>query len=367
MNNMFLPIIKKEFIHIWRDPQTLVIVLLMPLLMLLIYGYAITLEMKQIKTVIVDLSKTPQSRLFIEKIASTDFFKITDTDVAYSKIEDIFLKRRAGCILIIPGNFSKTQPMDPEVPIQLLIDASDPNAAHYINSYINKINGQFNLVQNDNNSGPFKIKPVILYNPDFKSSFFFVPGLVAIIILLISALLTSIAIVREKELGSMEQILVSPLRPNHLIVGKLVPYLAISLADSILILLAAHFWFKVPMYGSVPLLGFFLILYIMTGLSFGLLISTGTNSQQVAMMGTLVVTILPTFLLSGYIFPIRSMPLVFQIISQIIPATHFLKIIRGIMLKGAGAADLLPQMIALAMFSLLLILISIKKFKTNLE
>ncbi|MBN1999170.1 ABC transporter permease [candidate division KSB1 bacterium] len=367
MNPVLPTIIKKEFIHIWRDPQTLVIILLMPLMMLILYGYAITLEMKQIRTAVVDLDKTPQSREFIEKIISTGFFHVTRVDVPYRQIEDIFFRSQARCVIVIPDNFAEKLAGDSSTPVQLVVDASDPNAANFINNYMARINVGFNLQHGAGNGGIFSVEARLLYNPDLLSAYFFVPGLVAVIILLSSALLTSIAIVREIEFGTMEQILVSPVRPNQIIIGKIVPYLVLSFLDGVLILFFAHLWFHVPVYGSLLLLGFSLFVYILTGLCFGVLISTVARSQQVAMMAVMVITILPSFMLSGFIFPVRSMPHILREISVIVPATHFLRIIRGIMLKGTGIFQLLPELGILTAFSILLIAISIRKFHTKLE
>lgn len=367
MNRILFTIMRKEFLHISRDPQTLVIILLWPVIMLFLFGYAITLEMRQIETVVSDQSHTPQSRAYIEKLASTNFFKIVDRDVPESSFEKIFQTRRARCIIVIPDNFAVNLALEPITKIQLLVDATDPNAANYIDKYVAQINNRFNFETNRAVVMPFTVEPRMLYNPQLESEYFFVPGLIAVILLLISALLTSIAIVREKEAGTMEQILVSPVHPFQIIIGKVIPYTIIGFFDSILILVIGHFWFGVPVYGSVMLLGVTLILYITTGLSFGLMVSTITKSQQVAMMAALLATILPTIMLSGFIFPVNSMPLIFQYVSLIVPATHFLEIIRGIMLKGNGIEDLYRQIGYLLLISTVLIGLSIKKFKTNLE
>jgi ABC-2 type transport system permease protein len=191
--------------------------------------------------------------------------------------------------------------------------------------------------------------------------------LIAVILLLICALLTSITIVREKEVGTMEQILVSPVHPIHVIIGKVVPYIVLGFVDATLVLIIGHLWFDVPILGSPITLAFTLLLYILTGLSLGLLISTITKSQQVAMLAALLATILPSIMLSGFIFPVTSMPLIFQWVSKVIPATHFLQIIRGIMLKGNGLSELMWQMVFLALLSTFFISISLKKFKTTLE
>ncbi len=367
MNPVLPTIIKKEFIHIWRDPQTLVIILLMPVLMLFLYGYAITLEMKKIQTAIVDLDKTPQSRRFIETLSATDFFSITRRNVPESGIKKIFYRSRARCVIVIPPDFAERLATEPSTPVQLLVDASDPNAANFINNYTGRVNAVFNRERGIKNISRFTVEARLLYNPDMDSAYFFVPGLVAVIILLSSALLTSIAIVREMELGTMEQILVSPVRPNQIIFGKIVPYMVLSFLDSVLILLFAHFWFGVPVHGSLLLLGFSLFLYILTGLCFGVLISTVARSQQVAMMAVMVITILPSFMISGFIFPIRSMPAILRGLSVIVPATHFLKIIRGVMLKGTGISELWTEVGFMVVFSILMIALSIKKFHTKLE
>ena len=367
MKQILWSISKKEFRHILRDVQTLMIVLAYPAVMLFLFGYAITMEMKQIETVLVDRSNTPESRDFKEGLLSTSFFKIVKTNVPQNQFQTIFQERQARCIMVIPADFARSLHTNPGTKIQLLVDASDPNAANFIQKYINQISARYNFKINPQLAMPFSIEPRLLYNPDLKSYYFFVPGLIAVIILLISALLTSIAIVREKEVGTLEQILVSPVHPIQIIIGKAIPYIVIGLVDSVLVLLMGHFIFHVPVHGSLVLLGFSLLLYILAGLSFGLLVSTITNSQQEAMMATLMATILPTIMLSGFLFPIKSMPLVFQYLSLIIPATHFLEIIRGILLKGSTVQDVLVPLIYLGSIALILLFVSIRKFRMTLE
>ncbi len=367
MKQILWSISKKEFRHIFRDVQTLMIVLAYPVVMLFLFGYAITMEMKEIETVLVDRSHTPESRDFKEGLLATSFFKIVKTDIPQNQFETIFQERQARCIIVIPADFARSLHTQPRTKIQLLVDASDPNAANYIQNYITQISAKYNYRINPELAMPFSIEPRLFYNPDLKSYYFFVPGLIAVIILLISALLTSIAIVREKEVGTLEQILVSPVHPVQIIIGKAIPYTVIGFVDSVLVLIMGHFLFEVPVHGSLVLLAFSLLLYILTGLSFGLLVSTITNSQQEAMMATLMATILPTIMLSGFIFPIKSMPAVFQYMAMLIPATHFLEIIRGILLKGSTAQDLVVQLIYLGGIALTLILVSIRKFRMTLE
>lgn len=367
MGRTFLSIVRKEFLHIVRDYQTLIIIFIMPVIMLILYGYAITLEMREINIAIVDNSHTPQSRLLIKHLESSHFFDIRAYDPPFSAYEALLQKRTVRCILVIPADFSRSLKQERITKVQLLIDASDPNAARYIQNYLQKITALFNAQNNPAFKFAFEVIPRFLFNPDLKSEYFFVPGLIAVIILLISALLTSIAIVREKEHGTFEQILVSPVHASQIIFGKVIPYVVLGFIDSVVILFIGHFWFMVPIHGSVFMLLLIIILYLLTGLSFGLFVSTITDSQRTAMLMALLITILPTILLSGFIFPVPSMPVIFQYVSKIIPATHFLQIIRGIMLKGNDILELKIQLFYLVGLAIFMLALSIKKFKTSLE
>ncbi len=367
MTRTFMSIVKKEFLHIVRDYQTLIIIFIMPVIMLILFGYAITLEMRQIEIAVVDRSRIPQSRMLINHLQSSDFFNIQAYDIPEQQFESYLQQRKVRCIMVIPADFARSLKQERFTPIQLLIDASDPNAANFIQSYLQKIIALFNTENNPQFKFPFEIIPRFMFNPDLKSDYFFVPGLIAVIILLISALLTSIAIAREKERGTFEQILVSPVRASQIILGKVIPYIVLGFLDSTIILVIGHYWFQVPVEGSVLLLLLTLILYLLTGLSFGLFVSTITDSQRTAMLIALLMTILPTILLSGFIFPVPSMPFLFQYVSKIIPATHFLKIIRGILLKGNSLLELKVQIGYLIGLAAFMIVLSIKKFKTSLE
>ncbi len=367
MNRTFKSIVRKEFLHIVRDYQTLIIIFIMPVIMLIMFGYAITLEMRNIEIAVVDHARTPQSRQLLNHLQSSNFFVIKAYDPPESQFESLLQQRQVRCIVVIPADFSLSLIQERFTPVQLLIDASDPNAANFIQSYFQKITALFNTENNPQFKFPFEIVPRFLFNPDLKSEYFFVPGLIAIIVLLISALLTSIAIVREKERGTFEQILVSPVHASQIILGKVIPYIILGFVDSVIILLIGHYWFQVPVQGSVLLLLATLILYLLSGLSFGLFVSTITDSQRTAMLIALLMTILPTILLSGFIFPVPSMPVIFQYVSKIIPATHFLKIIRGILLKGIGLWELKVPILYLTLLSAFMIGLSIKKFKVSLE
>lgn len=363
MKQSFLSIIRKEFIHILRDWQSLLMILTMPLLMLLLYGYAINLDMKAIDLVIADQSGGSRSRDLIRHIGSTDFFRLIAEERHIDDIGSVFQSRKAQGVLIIPPDYDSRLSAGREVRLQLVIDASDPNAANFISHYVSGV---------VMTSGPpsrrlFNVEPRIFYNPEMRSAPFLVPGLIALILLLICALLTSIAIVREKETGTMEQLLVSPAKPWQIIIGKVLPYTFLGFINGLMILLAGSFLFDVPIEGSLVLVMATMLVYVLTGLSLGMLVSTIAETQAVAMLAAMSITILPSLLMSGFIFPVKSMPAGFQVISRVIPATYFIEIIRGIVLKGNTLENLYRPSAVLLGLDGILILLSIRSFKIRLE
>lgn len=360
-------ILIKEFLHVFKDPQTLAIILFMPLFMLLLFGYAITLEMREITTIVSDYAHSPSSRKVVDHLTSNGFFKVREGVVSQTEINQLFRRKAVTLVLIIPQDFDRNISAGKPAKLQALLDASDPNGAQYAMQYLNQITQLLSQDYQPLNRPLVRIEPRYLYNPSLRAAYFFVPGLVAVILLLLSALLTSVAIVREKETGTLEQLLVSPVRPFQIIIGKLIPYSVIAFAAACIVLLVAVFWFHVPNAGPLYLCLGMLMLYIVIGLSLGLLISTVTQSQRIAMMITLITTLLPTFLLSGFMFPINSMPVILQWISRALPPTHFIFIIRSIMLKGAGFWDLLPSISVLGIMALVILLICIKRFNMKLE
>ncbi len=367
MNRVLFSIFRKEVIHIFRDPQSLFMVLTMPLLMLFLYGYAINLEMKSIDTAIIDLSRTPESRALIDRVDSTDFFRVTRRDVAEADIETLFMGRSVRCALVIPMDFAAPGPAARARDVQLIVDASDPNAANYINNYLGQIVREVNAASGEAGRTLFSVNPRIFYNPDLKSAYFIIPGLIALILILISALLTSIAISREKETGTMEQVLVSPVKPSDVILGKVLPYTIVGFLDGAMILAVGSLWFQVPIHGSILLILAMMVIYIVTGISLGILISTLAQTQAIAMLITVIITILPTVTMSGFIFPISSMPRPLQYVAAIVPATYFLQIIRGIVLKGNTIADLYVQAGILLAMDAILITLSVRLFRAKLE
>ena len=357
----------KEFLHIIYDKRSLLIIIAMPLLMLILFGYALNMEIENIDTAIIDFDNSAMSRNLVSEFSESKFFKAFHYDGRMEAIDKIFMRREARVVLIINKHFSRDFERQPVTPVQILIDAADPNAATLIRSYCNGIILGFNGKYGSSLPIPFEIKSRMWYNPDFKSAYFFVPGLIALILIMISALLTSITIAREKEMGTMEQILVSPVKPLEIIIGKVLPYILLALLDGILILLLGRLLYDLPVQGSSLLLLLFSLVYILTALSFGLMISTLVKTQQVAMMIALAATLLPTIMLSGFIFPIQSMPVVLQYLSYLVPAKYYIIIIRGILLKGNSLMQLLPQAIFLTVMSIILLRRAIGRFSTNLE
>jgi ABC-2 type transport system permease protein len=360
-------IARKEFLHIIHDPRTLAILFLMPIIQLLMFGYAMNLEIQNVNLAVIDFAKSTHSRLLIEEFKGSKFFSGLFLNEKTTEIDRIFKSRQAHAVMIISEDFDKNFKRSTVTPVQFIIDASNANAAALIQNYCTQVLTNFNIKFNKKLPLPFDVRPQILYNPDMKSAYFFVPGLIALLLIMVSALLTSIAITREKEMGTMEQILVSPVNPRQIILGKVLPYIVLAYIIGTVILTIAFFIFNVPFRGNIILLMVLSLVYITVALALGLLISTIARTQQVAMMIALIATLLPTLFLSGFIFPIDSMPKVLQYISYLIPAKYFLFMVRGIILKGSNLYHLLQPTIILILMAFVLLTISIKKFSLKLE
>jgi ABC-2 type transport system permease protein len=360
-------IVQKEFIHILRDPRTLLIVFVWPILMILIYGYAITFDIKDIRLGVLDQDRTPMSRQFIQKLTGSDYFKISEILPNREGIEDAFLERRFRAAVIIPKGFMKSLASSPSSTVQLVVDGSNANSATVAINYLKSFVVTQSLEANGIRQAFVSLEPRVWYNPDLKSAPFIVPGLMAVIMMMICALLTAVTIAREWETGTMEQILVSPIRAVEVVFGKVAPYIVLALVDSILVVGVSVLVFGVPFRGSPILLFLFSILYVYAALGIGVLISSFARTQQIALMAAMLATMLPSFLLSGFIFPIRSMPVWLQAVTAIVPARYYLVIIRGIMLKGVGAGPLLMPAAFLVVFGTVLLLLSVRRFRSTLE
>jgi len=365
----FIGFVKKEFYHIFRDKRSLFILFGMPIAQILLFGFAITNEINNVDIAIFDKSNDATTQEIIHKIAASKYFSIKQHITNEAEIETVFQKGKVLAVLVFEKDFKKNLTKENSAKVHIITDATDPNTANSITNYISAIIGSYRQEINKNVNFEYQIetKSRMVYNPELKSVFMFVPGVMTIILMLVSAMMTSISITREKELGTMEILLVSPLKPFQVIVGKVIPYIFLSIINAIVIVLLSIFIFKMPIQGSLFLLALESVLFIITSLSLGILISTVSTTQQTAMMISLMGLMLPTILLSGFIFPISSMPLVLQAISNIIPAKWFIIILKGIMLKGVGLYFIWKETLILAGMTLFFIALSVKKYKIRLE
>lgn len=362
-----LAIARKEVFHILHDPRSLAIIFLLPTFQLIMFGYALNLEIKHVRMAVIDYDHSVLSRELVRSFAASPFFDTFDFPQGPAALDGLFLKRQARAALIIAPDFARRWRTAGRADVQLIVDAVDPNAATLIRSYCNQVVAEFNARMGESLPLPFAVESTIWFNPDLKSAYFFVPGLLALILIMLCALLTSITITREKETGTLEQILVSPVQPREIILGKVLPYVLIAMLIGGLILTIGRLLFDLPFRGSLPLLTLFSTLYIITALSMGLMISTVAKTQQVAMMMAQVSTLLPTIILSGFIFPLASMPKLLQWLSYIIPAKYYLRIVRGILLKGNTFEQLLEPAAALVVMALFLFINARRRFSMTLE
>ncbi len=365
----FIGFIKKEFYHIFRDTRSLFILFGMPVAQILLFGFAVTNEINNVKIAVWDKAGDIESHKLIQNIAASPYFDIRQNIYNHKDIERVFKEGSVKAVLVFESEFAKKLTKENRAAIQIITDATEPNTAMTINNYLAVILGKYQKGLNKTIQFPYQIKAEtkMLYNPELKSVFMFVPGVMTIILMLVSAMMTSISITREKEIGTMEILLVSPIKPFQVIIGKVFPYILLSVINAIVILVMGFFIFKMPMQGSYLLLALESVLFIISALALGILISTISKTQQTAMMISLMGLLLPVILLSGFIFPIASMPEPLQLFSNIVPATWFIIILKGIMLKGVGISILWKETLILTGMTIFFILLSIKKYKIRLE
>jgi len=365
----FIGFIRKEIYHIKRDKRSLFILFGMPIVQVLLFGFAITNEINNVDIAILDHSKDATTKEIINKISASKYFSIKQFLDNEAAIESAFEKGKIKAVLNFEKDFSRKLVTEKQATVQILTDATDPNTANTISNYTSAILQKYQQDINQDLKVLYQIVPKtrMVYNPELKSVFMFVPGVMTVILMLVSAMMTSISITREKELGTMEILLVSPLKPFQVIIGKVIPYILLSVINAVMIILLSIFVFRMPIQGSLFLLGAESILFIINALSLGILISTVSTTQQTAMMVSLMGLMLPVILLSGFIFPISSMPIPLQAISNIIPAKWFIIILKGIMLKGVGLAYIWKETLILLGMTLFFIALSVKKYKIRLE
>jgi ABC-2 type transport system permease protein len=369
-------IIWKEFIQIFRDVRTLGVVIIMPLMMLVIYGYAINLDVKHLRLGVLDQNASQVSRDLIGTFSHGEYFDIIAYLHSHPEVNAALDRGRAQAVLVIPPTFTRDLASGRTGEVQLLVDGSDSTTAStaigYAEAILQQYSAKVSLAAlsraglNITAANPIDLRPRVWYNPELKSVNFIVPGLIAVILMMLAALLTSMTIVRERERGTIEQLVVSPVLPHELIVGKLIPYVIIAFCDILLVIVAGRLIFQVPLVGSPILLMLFCGIFLAAALGLGLLISVLSSSQQTAQTLALLTTLLPSFLLSGFIFPISSMPAALRLLTNIIPARHFIVILRGIFLKGDGLAQLWRAGLVLLVFGLLVLGLSVRRFKKKL-
>ena len=367
----FLGFVRKEARHILRDRRTLAILLLLPVVQLLLFGSAISTEVRDVRLAVVDPSPDAATLEIRSRLAASPSFRVVAVLPSAESLDRLFVRGDAQQAIVFEPGFAGRLAREGEARVLLVSDAADPNTSTTMQTYAATVLQEYERElhrEGGGDAGSVRIVPDVRmqFNPTLESAYLFVPGLLAFILTIVSALMTSVSITREKETGTMEVLLVSPLRPAQIIVGKVLPYLALSLINVGAALLAARLVFGVPVRGSLALLLAECTLFIVTTLTLGVLISTRTSSQLVAMQASLMGLMVPTILLSGFIFPIASMPGWLQVISNVVPAKWFLIIVRGIMLKGVGLAYLWRETLVLAGMTLLLLAASARNFKVRL-
>ena len=359
----FWAFIKIEFFHIFRDRRTMLILLGMPVLQIILFGFAITTELNHSRVAVLDPSKDAVTTRITERIDENRYFSVVKELSSASDIETVFRHDEADIVVAFIPDFDANLSTG-EAGIQLVVDATDPNTGNMMAGYVQGIVGQ--ALQSGTQSSPI-VQTHLLFNPQMKSAYNFVPGVMGLILMLICAMMTSISIVREKETGTMEVLLVSPIRPIFIILAKAVPYLVLSCVNLATILLLSVYVLHVPVEGSLWTLSFLSLLLIAVALSLGLLISCVVQNQVAAMIVSGMGLMMPVMLLSGMIFPIESMPAVLQWISNIIPARWYIQAVKKVMIEGLGMAAVWHEALILSGMAALLIGLSLKKFKERLE
>jgi ABC-2 type transport system permease protein len=364
----FLGFVIKEFNHILRDFRTLLILFAMPAIQLLIFGYVVTNELKDINVAVFDQSRDRFTRDITNKIISSGYFVFDGYLENTHDIEARFKQGSVKQIIVFEPEFEQKLLREKSADIQLLADASDANTANLVVNYTSAIIQDYLMDLQTKGGEMLRIQPEVrmMYNESMKGAYMFVPGVMALILMIVSALMTSITITREKEMGTMETLLASPLRPLQIILGKVTPYVVLSFINAATIVIMGYFVFGLPVQGSLALLLLECLLFISVALALGIFISTMVETQQMAMFYSMIMLMLPTILLSGFIFPVENMPAPLQWLSYIVPAKYFIVIVKSIMLKGTGMAFIWKETLVLLLMMLFFIANSVRRFKIRL-
>jgi len=361
---------RREMIDVLRDRRSLFLTFLYPITMLLMYGYGIRFDVDNVQLTVLDYSETPASRELIQDLTSSGYFHLVRYATTQRDVEHDLNTDAARAGVVIPRDFARRLRAGEPTAVQVLIDGSDSNTATIaqgyalaiINGYDARVRGAAALEH-----APIEVRSRVWYNPELKSVNFIVPGVIAVIMMIVGAILTALSIVKEKERGTLEQILTSPIRPAEMIIGKIVPYVIIALIDLTVIVAAGYLLFQVPMRGSLPQFALFSLLYLVCALGVGVFVSTVADTMQNAMLMAIFLSLMPSVLLSGFVFPLEYMPTPIQLISYLFPGRYFVDAIRGIYLKGVGLSVLWPDALLLTLFGVGIVTLSTSRFHDRLE
>lgn len=372
-----LAIIRKEFLHIFRDPRSLIAAIGIPVIMMFLYCYSLSLDVNRIPTAVLDLSHSSRSRDLIERFASSGYFQIQRYVQNNRELQNALDSGECVIGIVIPSRFSSlVKKISSAIPVQILVDGTDPQRGSVSMGYSMLIGQTIStelLAERMTLMGagkivtPVEARPRIWYNPSLRSKNFIIPGLIAIIMAILAALLTSLTLSREWENGTMELLISTPVKPQEVIFGKLIPYFCLGLVDTIIIMLAGRFLFDVPVKGSLPLVALFVLSFLVGVLTLGIYISAVTRAQLLSSQTSMLVTYLPSIQLSGFVFYIPGMPKIIQLISYLVPARHFVTSLKGIYLKAVDLRVLWPELLFLLLFDLLILFAATRRFVKKLE
>ena len=375
MNTRLISIVRKEFIQILRDPRTLVMILIIPIMQLILLGYSATNDVRNVPLAVLDQSRSQESRALLDAYRSADYFRIAYAVDSNADIETLIASGKAKAAIIIPPDYAQ-QLNDGDAQVAFILDGSDPTSASTALSAAQLISQTHatellserlaRTGQNLKVKPPLEARTTVWYNPDLISAYFSIPGVIGMILFFISAILTASSVVRERERGTIEQLLVTPIRPWELIVGKLMPYVILGFLNTIEVLAVGHWWFGMPIRGSIGLILILSVIFLISGLGIGLFASTIANTQQEAML-TVWMTLLPSIFLSGFFFPLEAMPKFLQWVSYFIPLRYYLVIIRSLLLKNVSLAMIRWDVIALSLFSIGIMTAAATRFRKRLD
>jgi ABC-2 type transport system permease protein len=376
VNSRLRALIRKEFIQIGRDKRTLILVLIIPIMQLFLLGYAATNDVRNVPLALYDQDRGPEARRLLDAYRAADYFKITYDVSSETELRDLIDRGEARAGLIIPPGYSDDIQGGEQAQVMFVLDGSDPTVASTAFSSARLIGQAYSTQVLEERllrrgqavviEPPVEVSTNVWYNPDLISAYFMIPGVIGMILFALTSILTASAIVRERERGTIEQLIVTPLRPWELVVGKLFPYVILALLNSFEVLAIGHYWFKVPINGSLWLIAVASLIFLLSSLGIGMLASTIANTQQEAML-TVWLLLLPSIFLAGFFFPLEAMPKILQWISYVFPLRYYLVIIRSLMLKGVGISAIQSELIALTIFGIAIMSLASVRFRKRLD